>query len=102
MMKFTACYTKIDNGYMGQLLEWPNVITEGETLNDCREMLIDAAGEMAIVYREDGLKIPQPEIFVEHVDVNLTPPSTKVDTSPSQGRHLVSVNLRPLKRGRGP
>ncbi len=65
MMKFTACYTKIDNGYMGQLLEWPNVITEGETLNDCREMLIDAAGEMAIVYREDGLKIPQPEILTE-------------------------------------
>ncbi|MBQ3646822.1 MAG: type II toxin-antitoxin system HicB family antitoxin [Synergistaceae bacterium] len=72
-MKFTACYTKIENGYMGQLLEWPNVITEGETLNECKEMLIDAAEEMAIVYRDDGIKIPQPSILVEHVDFDIHP-----------------------------
>ena len=68
-MKFTACYTKIENGYIGQLLEWPNVITEGETLNECKEMLIDAAEEMAIVYREDGIKIPQSSILVEAISV---------------------------------
>ena len=68
-MKFTACYTKIENGYMGQLLEWPNVITEGETLNESKEMMIDAAEEMAIVYRDDGIKIPQPSILVEAISV---------------------------------
>ena len=57
-MNFTAFYTKIDAGYMGQLLEWPEVITEGATLEECRDMLIDAAQEMAIVYQEDGIKIP--------------------------------------------
>ncbi|MBQ9526914.1 MAG: type II toxin-antitoxin system HicB family antitoxin [Fretibacterium sp.] len=64
-MKFTACYTKIEAGYMGQLLEWPEVITEGATLDECRKMLIDAAQEMADVYCDDGLTVPQPSILLE-------------------------------------
>lgn len=39
---YTARYTKIAAGYMGQLLEWPEVVTEGRDLEDCREMLRDA------------------------------------------------------------
>ncbi len=70
-MKFTACYTKINSGYMGQLLEWPEVITEGKTLDDCRDMLIDAAQEMAIVYQEDGVKIPQPSILLESLPIKI-------------------------------
>ena len=46
MATYTACYTKIEAGYMGQLLEWPEVITEGDSLEECRAMLIDAAREM--------------------------------------------------------
>ena len=30
-MPYTACYKKTSAGYMGQLLEWPEVITEGNT-----------------------------------------------------------------------
>ncbi len=30
---YTAKYTRIRSGYMGQLLEWPEVITEGKTLD---------------------------------------------------------------------
>ena len=48
LMTYTAKYTKIDSGYMGQLVEWPEVITEGNTLEDCREMLQDALHEMII------------------------------------------------------
>ena len=70
-MKFTACYTPIDAGYMGQLLEWPEVITEGATLDECREMLTDAAQEMAIVYQEDGTQIPNPAIVVEPLSVEI-------------------------------
>ena len=70
-MKFTACYTKLEKGYMGQLLEWPNVITDGKTLEECREMLMDAAHEMAIVYNEDGEEIPQPNILVESLSIPL-------------------------------
>lgn len=32
---YTAKYTKISSGYMAQLVEWPEAITEGETLEDC-------------------------------------------------------------------
>jgi predicted RNase H-like HicB family nuclease len=47
---YTAKYTKIDSGYMGQLIELPEVITEGKTIEECREMLQDALHEMVIAY----------------------------------------------------
>ena len=31
IITYTAKYTKISSGYMGQLVEWPYVITEGST-----------------------------------------------------------------------
>jgi predicted RNase H-like HicB family nuclease len=43
---------------MGQLVEWPAVITEGKTLDECRAMLEDALHEMIAVCKEDGLPIP--------------------------------------------
>lgn len=39
---YTAKYTRIPSGYMGQLVEWPEVITEGKDFDECREMLRDA------------------------------------------------------------
>ncbi len=29
MINYTAKYTKLKTGYMGQLVEWPEVVTEG-------------------------------------------------------------------------
>lgn len=55
---YTAKYTKISSGYMGQLVEWPEVITEGKTLDECREMLRDALKEMIMAYRQQGKEIP--------------------------------------------
>ncbi len=49
---YTAKYTKIKSGYMGQLVEWPEVVTEGKTLEDCRAMLQDALREMILAYRQ--------------------------------------------------
>ncbi|MFA5399852.1 MAG: type II toxin-antitoxin system HicB family antitoxin [Dehalococcoidia bacterium] len=46
---YTAKYTKISSGYMGQLVEWPEVITEGKDIDECREMLKDALTEMILV-----------------------------------------------------
>jgi predicted RNase H-like HicB family nuclease len=45
---YTAKYAKIKSGYMGQLVEWPEVVTEGKTLEDCRAMLQDALREMKL------------------------------------------------------
>ncbi|MBQ2617514.1 MAG: hypothetical protein IJG51_09235 [Synergistaceae bacterium] len=70
-MQFTACYRKLEHGYMGKLLEWPGVITEGDDLDDCRECLIDAAKEMALTYYEEGLEIPQATIITEPLSLPL-------------------------------
>ena len=68
-MIFTACYTKLEDGYMGQLLEWPNVITDGKTIDECEEMLKDAAREMALAYYEDDDKIPHLPFEVKPISI---------------------------------
>jgi len=34
--------------YMGQLIEWPEIVTEGKDLEECRKMLRDALNEMVL------------------------------------------------------
>ncbi len=58
MVSFTAKYTKIDSGYMGQLIEWPEVVTEGADIEECRSMLRDALREMVQAYQQLGEEIP--------------------------------------------
>jgi predicted RNase H-like HicB family nuclease len=58
MVNYTAKYTKIESGYMGRLVEWPEVITEGKDLEDCRAMLRDALQEIVLAYEQLGKKIP--------------------------------------------
>lgn len=58
LMNYTAKYTEIKSGYMGQLVEWPEVITEGKTLDECRELLKDALHEMILAYQQQGKEIP--------------------------------------------
>ena len=74
MLAYTACYTKLSSGsgYMGQLLEWPEIITEGATLEECRAMLLDALREMTIVYKEDGLPIPESPVLFERLSFSHT------------------------------
>jgi predicted RNase H-like HicB family nuclease len=55
---YTAKYKKINSGYMGQLVEWEEVITEGETFEECRELLQDALREMILAYRQHGKEVP--------------------------------------------
>ena len=68
---YTAKYIKISSGYMGQLVEWPEVITEGKTLEECREMLKDALQEMIISYRQQGKEIPIGGALLEQVPVEV-------------------------------
>ncbi|MFO7996724.1 MAG: type II toxin-antitoxin system HicB family antitoxin [Dehalococcoidia bacterium] len=64
---YTAKYTKIGSGYMGQLVEWPEVITEGKTIEECRDMLRDALREMMEAYRQQGKEIPLGGDLLEQV-----------------------------------
>ncbi len=59
LSNYTAKYTKIDHGYMGQLVEWTEVVTEGNTLKKCREMLKDVLYEMVAAYHQQNKKIPE-------------------------------------------
>jgi predicted RNase H-like HicB family nuclease len=68
---YTAKYTKIDSGYMGQLIEWPEVITEGKTIEECREMLQDALHEMIIAYHQQSKEIPIGGSLLEQIPVEV-------------------------------
>ena len=69
LTNYTAKYTKISSGYMGQLVEWPEVITEGKTIEECREMIKDALNEMILAYRQQGKEIPQGGCLLEQIPV---------------------------------
>ena len=71
MVNYTAKYTKIDSGYMGQLVEWPEVVTEGNDLEECRAMLRDALNEMILAYKELGKEIPLGNALIEQLPVEV-------------------------------
>jgi predicted RNase H-like HicB family nuclease len=71
MTSYTAKYTKIDSGYMGQLVEWPEVVTEGKDLEECRAMLRDALNEMVLVYEQLGKEIPIGNALIEQLPVEI-------------------------------
>lgn len=66
---YTAKYSKISSGYMGQMVEWPEIVTEGKTIEQCRELLRDALREMILVYKQQGKEIPVGGDLLEQVAV---------------------------------
>ena len=71
MINYTAKYTKINSGYMGQLVEWPEVVTEGRDLEECRNMIRDALKEMVLAYRQLGKEMPLGNALIEQVPVEI-------------------------------
>jgi predicted RNase H-like HicB family nuclease len=71
MINYTAKYTKIASGYMGQLVEWPEIVTEGTNLEDCRTMLRDALKEMLLAYKELGREIPLGNALIEQLPIEV-------------------------------
>jgi len=71
MINYTAKYTKIDSGYMGQLVDWPEVITEGKNLEECRTMLKDALHEVVLAYKDLGKNIPLGNALIEQLPVEV-------------------------------
>ena len=68
---YRARYTKIDSGYMVQLVEWPEVITEGATIEECRDMLRDALKQMILAYRQQKKEIPLGSCLLEQIPVEM-------------------------------
>ncbi len=71
LQTFTAKYLKIPAGYMGQLVEWPEVITEGKTLEECRELLQDALRKMILAYQQQGREIPRGGALIEQIPIEV-------------------------------
>jgi predicted RNase H-like HicB family nuclease len=71
LITYTAKYTKTNSGYMGQLIEWQEVITEGETIEECRAMLQDATKEMVLAYRQQNKEIPTGDSLVEQIPIEV-------------------------------
>jgi len=71
MVSYTAKYTKISSGYMGQVIEWPEVVTEGHDIEECRSLLRDALREMVLAYRQLGKEIPAGNALIEQVPIEV-------------------------------
>lgn len=56
---------------MAQPAEWPAVMTCGLTVEEAREMLLDAAREMTASYRDEGLEQPVGGGHVEPLTISL-------------------------------
>lgn len=71
-LTLTAVFTADENGWtMAQLAEWPAVVTCAPTLDQARDMLLDAAREMVASYREEGRQPPIGGCRVESVEIDL-------------------------------
>ncbi len=68
---YTAKYTKTESGYMGQLVEWPEVVTEGKTIEECRKMLQDALHEMILAYKQQNMEMPKGGALIEQIPVEI-------------------------------
>ena len=69
LQTYTAKYTHFPGGYMGQLIEWPEVVTEGADLEECRAILPNALHEMVLAYRELGRELPVGNALLEQLPV---------------------------------
>jgi len=56
---------------MGQLVEWPEVVTEGKDIEECRAMLRDALHEMVLAYNQLGKEIPLGNALIEQLPVEV-------------------------------
>ena len=71
IQSYTAKYTKVEIGYMGQLVEWPEIVTEGKDLEECRLMLRDATEQMILAYRQQGREIPLGNSLLEQMPIEV-------------------------------
>jgi predicted RNase H-like HicB family nuclease len=71
LLNYTAKYSKIASGYMGQLVEWPEVVTEGKDIEECRMMLRDALNEMVLAYKQQRKEIPTGGALIEQLPIEI-------------------------------
>jgi predicted RNase H-like HicB family nuclease len=61
MLKYKAIYRFLDPGVHAEVLDFPGVITYGETLQEARRLLASALVDMAETALLRGEPLPQPD-----------------------------------------
>ena len=69
--KYTAKYSKTESGYIGQLVEWPEVVTEGKSIEECRKMFQDALKEMILAYKQQKKKFLKGGALLEQIPAEI-------------------------------
>ena len=69
LRNYTAVYKKTKNWYVAWIEELPGAITQGKTLKETRENLIDAAQMMLAYYREKSEKQEKRNVRREEIQV---------------------------------
>jgi predicted RNase H-like HicB family nuclease len=69
--QYTAKYTPTDTGFVGQIIDWPEVISEGRSLKECQESVRDALHQMILAYRELGREVPSAGSLTEQIAVEI-------------------------------
>lgn len=68
-MKYAVVYAKTDNGYSAHIPDLPGCIAAGETLEQTRELIREAAELHLQGMREDGDPVPEPTTLADYVVV---------------------------------
>lgn len=69
MTSYTTKYTRIHSGYMGQIVEWPEVVMEGSDIEERRMLLRDELQEMMAAYERLGKEMPPGNALIEQMSV---------------------------------
>ena len=71
-LTLTAVFIPDEDGWTtAQLAEWPEVVSCGRTLDEAREMLLDAARELIAAYRDEGRELQVRGGHVEQLTIDL-------------------------------
>ncbi len=70
-MNYTIQYTKDPDGYTAQVVEWPDVLSCGETFEESRSMIISALKEMIEEYKRENKEIPRAptDVIIENLEI---------------------------------
>jgi len=66
-MIFTAKFTKLQTGFMGQILELPEVITEGADIEECNTLLVEALQDVILAYKELGSDFIESSVYYRSI-----------------------------------
>lgn len=74
MLTFKAMYKYLDQGVHAEVLDFPGVITCGDTLEEARRMLGSALVDMAETNLLEGEPLPQPDPSCTDPEADLEEP----------------------------